>query len=150
MRKYIFLVFLSMFCFLPSLEAVEIEGRAGVSIANMWGLHLGAYTRIPVSELFSVRTGVLLHTSEWSKDGRDNWNIGCNIPVYASFSIPLGHPAKLRLNVGPYIGAGNSFRLGATGEAGIEWKRYYVGLACFQNCVNDKITQGNLSFGYRF
>lgn len=149
-KKRTFIIVLSMLSLFSSLRAVEIEGRVGFSLADMWGLHIGAYTRIPVSGSFAIQTGLLLHTSEWEGNARDNWNIGVNIPVYASFSLPMGESAKLRLNVGPYVGAGNSLRLGATGEAGVEWKRYYIGLACFQNCVNDQITQGNLSFGYRF
>lgn len=149
MRRAYFLFFLS-FVSISSLQAIEIQGRAGISNRDWWGLHIGAFTRIPVSGVFSIQPGALLHTAERHASWGDAWNINLDIPVYASFRIPLSGSVNLRLNAGPYVGIGDYWHFGISEEAGLEWKRYFVGGACFQNCINEKEFSFNLSFGYRF
>ena len=55
---------------------------------------------------------------------------------------------NLRLNAGAYTGSGEYWNLGATAAAGIEVKRFYVGVNYFQNCVNDRDLNLGLSVGY--
>ena len=88
-----------------------------------------------------ARTGIL---------GGDDWNIDFFVPVYASFHIPLSDKVNLRLNAGAYTGSGEYWNLGATAAAGIEVKRFYVGVNYFQNCVNDRDLKLGLSVGYKF
>ena len=57
---------------------------------------------------------------------------------------------NLRLNAGAYTGSGEYWNLGATAAAGIEVKRFYVGVNYFQNCVNDRDLKLGLSVGYKF
>ena len=134
-----------------SARAADIETRAGVTGGDVWGLHAGAYINIPQSELFSIQTGFLLHTANEPAVGNSNtWDVDLNVPVYASFHIPLGEKTNLRLNGGAYIGTGHSMQLGATAEAGVEVKRLFVGANCFQNCINSQEFLFGVSVGYRF
>ena len=80
----------------------------------------------------------------------DDWNIDFFVPVYASFHIPLSDKVNLRLNAGAYTGSGEYWNLGATAAAGLEVKRFYVGVNYFQNCVNDRDLKLGLSVGYKF
>ena len=122
-------------------QAADIEARTGI---------LGAYINFPQSRLFSIQTGLLLHTAGNSFSYGDDWNIDFFVPVYASFHIPLSDKVNLRLNAGVYTGTGEYWNLGATAEAGIEVKRFYVGVNYFQNCVNDRDLRLGLSVGYKF
>ena len=115
-----------------------------------WGLQTGAYINFPQSRLFSIQTGLLLHTAGNSFSYGDDWNIDFFVPVYASFHIPLSDKVNLRLNAGAYTGSGEYWNLGATAAAGIEVKRFYVGVNYFQNCVNDRDLKLGLSVGYKF
>lgn len=110
----------------------------------------GAYINFPQSRLFSIQTGLLLHTAGNSFSYGDDWNIDFFVPVYASFHIPLSDKVNLRLNAGAYTGSGEYWNLGATAAAGIEVKRFYVGVNYFQNCVNDRDLKLGLSVGYKF
>ena len=100
--------------------------------------------------MFSIQTGLLLHTAGNSFSYGDDWNIDFFVPVYASFHIPLSDKVNLRLNAGAYTGSGEYWNLGATAAAGIEVKRFYVGVNYFQNCVNDRDLKLGLSVGYKF
>ena len=91
-----------------------------------------------------------MHTAGNSFSYGDDWNIDFFVPVYASFHIPLSDKVNLRLNAGVYTGTGEYWNLGATAEAGIEVKRFYVGVNYFQNCVNDRDLKLGLSVGYKF
>lgn len=93
---------------------------------------------------------MLLHTAGNSFSYGDDWNIDFFVPVYASFHIPLSDKVNLRLNAGAYTGSGEYWNLGATAAAGIEVKRFYVGVNYFQNCVNDRDLKLGLSVGYKF
>lgn len=135
------------------VKAIELEPRTGFSNVHNWGLHMGAYVSFPTSDLFAIQTGALLYTGTFVDNYRV-WNIGLNIPVYASFRIPVSNTAKIRLNAGPYIGLaqqnGQDGHLGVSAEAGVEFHRIYIGAGCFQNCFNEQETQLNLSVGYKF
>ena len=93
---------------------------------------------------------MLLHYAGNSFSYGDDWNIDFFVPVYASFHIPLSDKVNLRLNAGAYTGSGEYWNLGATAAAGIEVKRFYVGVNYFQNCVNDRDLKLGLSVGYKF
>lgn len=151
-RSVVLYSLLLSLCFIPSLGAAEIEGRGGLSNQNWWGLHLGAYVRVPLSERFAIQTGGLLHTADRQPYWGDFWNISLAIPVYGSFRVPLNESLNLRLGVGPYFETGCDWGLGVSGEAGLEWKRYFAGVAYFQDCVKSSYKDEgfHLSFGYRF
>ena len=105
----------------------------------------GVYKLSTITVVFY--TNCLLYTSP---SPRDDWNIDFFVPVYASFHIPLSDKVNLRLNAGAYTGSGEYWNLGATAAAGIEVKRFYVGVNYFQNCVNDRDLKLGLSVGYKF
>lgn len=142
---------LALFCFSLSSQAIEWEGRAGLSVSGYWGLHVSAYAGIPVSSRFAVRPGLMLHTVEWdSYRPTDNWRIGLIIPVYASFRFPLYGKTNLRVDAGPYFGVSNECHLGGAAEVGVEIGKIYLGGGFYQNCVGDTDSQFNLSVGYKF
>lgn len=146
-KVLLLLVLLSAF---QCMKAIELEPRMGIGHVNNWGLHVGAYVSFPRSDLFAIQTGALLNTGN-SMIKHERWDIGINIPVYASFRIPVSDAAKVRLNVGPYVGvASQTAHLGLSAEAGVEFKRIYLGVGCFQNCVDGQDTTLNLSVGYKF
>ena len=79
-------------------QAADIEARTGILGGDGWGLQTGAYINFPQSRLFSIQTGLLLHTAGNSFSYGDDWNIDFFVPVYASFHIPLSDKVNLRLN----------------------------------------------------
>lgn len=127
--------------------ATDIEARSGVIVGGVWGLQAGAYVNFPQSRLFSIQTGALLHTAE--RDGIFE-SISVNIPVCASFHLPASDKVNVRLNGGGYVGTTDYLNLGVTGEAGVEVKRFYVGMNCFYNCINQNDLQLGLSVSYKF
>lgn len=134
-----------------NVQAADIEARTGIMSGEVWGLHAGAYMNFPQSELFSIQSGVLLHTANVpAVKYSDIWDIDFNVPVYASFHIPLSEKTNLRLNGGAYIGTGNSWQIGATADVGVEVKRLFVGVNCFQNCINNQEFLLGISVGYKF
>ena len=144
-------VLLILLLFFGRSQATDIEARTGILGGDGWGLQTGAYINFPQSTLFSIQTGVLLHTANRSAIGNsDTWDIDFNIPVYASFHIPLKEKANLRLNGGVYFGTGPEVQVGATAEVGVEMKRVFVGVNCFQNCINEQEFLFGLSVGYKF
>ncbi len=133
------------------LQAADIEARTGIMGGDVWGLHAGAYINFPQSSLFSIQTGLLLHTAnQWTVRNADTWDIDLNVPVYASFHLPLSEKANLRLNGGAYIGTGHELQVGATADVGVEVKRLFVGVNCFQNCINSQEFLFGVSVGYKF
>ena len=144
-------VLLILLLFFGRSQATDIEARTGILGGDGWGLQTGAYINFPQSALFSIQTGVLLHTANRSAIGNsDTWDIDFNIPVYASFHIPLREKANLRLNGGAYFGTGSEVQVGATAEVGVEMKRVFVGVNCFQNCINEQEFLFGVSVGYKF
>ena len=144
-------VLLILLLFFGRSQATDIEARTGILGGDGWGLQTGAYINFPQSTLFSIQTGVLLHTANRSAIGNsDTWDIDFNIPVYASFHIPLKEKANLRLNGGAYFGTGPEVQVGATAEVGVEMKRVFVGVNCFQNCINEQEFLFGVSVGYKF
>ena len=93
-------------------QAADIEARTGILGGDGWGLQTGAYINFPQSRLFSIQTGLLLHTAGNSFSYGDDWNIDFFVPVYASFHIPLSDKVNLRLNAGAYTGSGEYWNLG--------------------------------------
>lgn len=149
--KRLFLLIGFILSFLGKTHATDIEARTGILGGDVWGLHAGAYINFPQSSLFSIQTGVLLHTANRGAIGNSNtWDIDFNIPVYASFHIPLKEKANLRLNGGAYFGTGPQVQVGATAEVGVEVKRAFVGVNCFQNCINEQEFLFGISVGYKF
>ena len=117
-------VLLILLLFFGRSQATDIEARTGILGGDGWGLQTGAYINFPQSRLFSIQTGLLLHTAGNSFSYGDDWNA--------------------------YTGSGDSWNLGATAAVGIEVKRFYVGVNYFQNCVNDRDLKLGLSVGYKF
>ena len=143
-------VLLILLLFFGRSQATDIEARTGILGGDGWGLQTGAYINFPQSRLFSIQTGLLMHASPKSYSYGDDSNIDFLVPVYGSFHIPLSDKVNLRLNAGAYTGSGEYWNLGATAAAGIEVKRFYVGVNYFQNCVNDRDLKLGLSVGYKF
>lgn len=151
MKKTLILIGITLCSIFNYVQAADIEARTGVMAGDVWGLHAGAYINFPQSKLFSIQTGLLLHTANrWSLGSADTWDIDFNVPVYASFHIPLSEKTNLRLNGGAYIGTGNSWQIGATADVGVEVKRLFVGVSCFQNCINNQEFLLGISVGYKF
>lgn len=148
MKKVVLLLLLiSVF---QLIKAVELEPRMGVSNVHSWGVHMGALVLFPTSNLFAIQTGAQLYTGILV-DNNKVWNIGLNIPMYASFRIPVSNSAKIIFNVGPYVGfEPNIGHFGASAETGIEFNRFFVGVGYFKNCINNKEDQLNMSVGYKF
>ena len=132
-------------------KAIGIEARTGVSYCGITGLHAGAYLDFPQSKLFSIQTGLLLHTvgGHVFPEYRD-FDLNIFVPVYASFHLPASEKTKIRLNAGAYVGTGNRVQLGPTAEVGVELKRFYIGAHCFQSFVDFTDTQLGVTFGYSF
>ncbi|WP_455636295.1 hypothetical protein [Parabacteroides sp.] len=147
--KKLFVLLISLLSFGQS-QAADIEAYTGILGGDGWGLQTGAYLNFPQSRLFSLQTGLLLHTAGNAFSCGDDWGVHLFVPVYASFHIPLSEKVDLRLNAGAYTGTGEYWNLGATAEAGIEVKRFYVGVNYFHNCINDKDLKLGLSVGYKF
>ena len=151
MKRILVLIALLFSVSICHMQAADIEPRTGIIGGDIWGLQTGAYVNFPTSNVFSIQTGALLHTANENLLRRDGtWRIDLNIPVYASFHIPLSEKIKLRLNGGAYWGTGPKMQLGATAEAGVEVKRLFVGANCFQNCINEQEFLFGVSVGYKF
>ena len=100
-----------MFSVFNCVQAADIEAMYRYNGWRCMGASCGSLYNFPQSTLFSIQTGVLLHTANRSAIGNlDTWDIDFNIPVYASFHIPLKEKANLRLNGGAYFGTGRKFR----------------------------------------
>lgn len=151
MKKTLVLLGMMLSFIFSHVQAADIEARTGIMGGDVWGLHAGAYINFPQSKLFSIQTGLLLHTAnQWTIRNSDTWDIDLNAPVYASFHIPLSEKANLRLNGGAYIGTGHKLQVGATADVGVEVKRLFVGVNCFQNCINSQEFLFGVSVGYKF
>lgn len=151
MKKTLVLLGILLSSVFSQVQAADIEARAGILGGDVFGLQAGAYINFPQSKLFSIQTGLLLHTAnQWTIRSSDTWDIDLNVPVYASFHIPLSEKTNLRLNGGAYIGTGNTLQVGATADVGVEIKRLFVGVNCFQNCINEQEFLFGVSVGYKF
>ena len=56
-------VLLILLLFFGRSQATDIEARTGILGGDGWGLQTGAYINFPQSRLFSIQTGLLLHTA---------------------------------------------------------------------------------------
>lgn len=150
MKKTLVLLGILLSSVFSQVQAADIEARTGIMGGGVWGLQAGAYINFPQSKLFSIQTGLLFHTANESAIFNSTWGIDLNIPVYASFHVPLSEKANLRLNGGAYLGTGSELQVGATADVGIEVKRLFVGVNCFQNCINEQEFLFGVSVGYKF
>lgn len=150
MKKTLVLMGFILSSIFSQVQAADIEARTGIMGGDVWGLHAGAYINFPQSKLFSIQTGLLFHTANESAIFNSTWGIDLNIPVYASFHVPLSEKANLRLNGGAYLGTGSGLQVGATAEVGVEVKRLFAGVNCFQNCINSQEFLLGVSVGYKF
>lgn len=101
MKKTLVLLGILLSSVFSQVQAADIEARAGILGGDVFGLQAGAYINFPQSTLFSIQTGLLLHTAnQWTIRSSDTWDIDLNVPVYASFHIPLSEKTNLRLNGG--------------------------------------------------
>lgn len=144
--RFLLICFSLFFTVNNHVSGGEIEVRSGVSVGDRFGLHVGAYYDIPLSGIFSIQTGALLHTT----NDADRASIGVNAPVYASFHLPVSQSAKIRLNCGAFVGASKGFDAGFTADAGVEWKRFYTGINYFHDFTEYGTFHSGISFGYRF
>lgn len=149
MMKQVFLILFAVLS-IQLVKSIELEPRAGIGGVYEWGLHAGAYVSFPVSNVFAIQTGGLLYSGDNWKNSSSKWNIGLNIPVYASFRLPVSQTTNIRLSAGPYVGIASLGQLGFSAETGVEVKKVYIGAAIFQNCLNKKDTQVGISVGYKF
>ncbi|WP_276757859.1 MULTISPECIES: hypothetical protein [Bacteria] len=150
MKKILVLMGFILSSIFSQVQAADIEARTGIMGGDVWGLQAGAYIDFPQSKLFSIQTGLLFHTANGSAIFNSTWGIDLNIPVYASFHVPLNEKANLRLNGGAYLGTGSELQIGATAEVGVEVKRFFWGVNCFQNCINSQEFLIGVSVGYKF
>lgn len=151
MKKFFVLLLLFLvFYNQQSIKAVELEPRVGVSYSNVWGFHAGAFTSFQVMDKFFLQPGVIFNSANDYSHRGNLWKLGLDIPIYASWRIPVNEAVKIRLNVGPFIGVISDFSFGTTVEAGIEYHKYYVGVSWQENFVNQNFTRLNLSVGYKF
>lgn len=150
MKKRLVLLGIILSSVFNYIQATDIEVRTGIMGGDVFGLQTGAYINFPQSKLFSVQTGLLFQTASQLFRNADTWDIDLNIPVYASFHIPLNEKVNLRLSGGAYLGLERELHLGATADIGVEIKRLYVGINCFQNCINSQGFLLGASVGYKF
>lgn len=151
MKKSVLLIIVLVTFFVQRSYAVEIEARTGISSSGTTGLHAGAYVNFPQSELFSIQTGLMLHTvNGYIFPKYRDFKLNIFAPVYASFHLPVSEKAKIRLNAGAYVGTGYRVQAGPTAEVGVELKRFFIGAHYFQSCVDFTDNQLGLTFGYSF
>lgn len=151
MKKYfIFLLMSFVLCSEQSMKAIDLEPRVGVSCSAVWGIHVGALTSLQLSDKFYFQPGFLMNTVSEFSGKADGWKFGLDIPLYASYRIPVSNTAKVRLNVGPFAGISSQISLGTALEAGVEYRKCYIGASWFQNFVDRNCARLNLSVGYKF
>lgn len=63
MRRTLVLMGIILSSVFSHVQAADIEARTGIMGGDVWGLHAGAYINFPQSKLFSIQTGLLLHTA---------------------------------------------------------------------------------------
>lgn len=143
-------VLMILLCIAGNAKGIELEPRAGVSYSRVWGIHVGALTSLELSDRFYFQPGFLVNTVSEFSGKADGCKFGLDIPLYASYRIPVSNTAKVRLNVGPFAGISSQISLGTALEAGIEYRKCYIGASWFQNFVDRNCARLNLSVGYKF
>lgn len=149
-RIWLLSVLMILLCATGNAKRIELEPRAGASYSKVWGLHMGALVSFRVSDIFYFQPGALVNTVSGDYDKPGDWNFGLDIPLYASFRIPVDEAIKVRLNAGPFIGLSSPASLGTAVEGGIEYHKYYVGVSWMQNLVNEDSARFHFSIGYKF
>lgn len=151
MKKVLLLsVLMISLCTAGNAKGIELEPRIGASYSDVWGLHLGAMASFKMSDLFYIQPGALINTVSGTYKKTGDWNFGLDIPLYASFRIPVNNTLKVRLNAGPFIGFASPLNLGTAVEGGIEYHKYYVGVSWLQNFINQNCARLYFSIGYKF
>lgn len=150
MKKVWLLMLMILFCTVGNAKTIELEPRAGFSYSDVWGLHLGAMVSFKVTDLFYFQPGALVNTVSGTYNRSGDWNFGLDIPLYASFRIPVSNVMKVRLNAGPFIALSSPASLGTALEGGVEYHKYYVGVSWLQNFVNENSARLHFSVGYKF
>lgn len=96
--KSILLSLMIVLCTAGNAKGIELEPRIGASYSDVWGLHLGAMASFKMSDLFYIQPGALINTVSGTYKKSGDWNFGLDIPLYASFQIPVNNALKVRLN----------------------------------------------------
>lgn len=150
-RVLLLSVLMILLCTVGNAKDIELEPRAGVSYTtSIWGIHAGALMSLQLSDKFYFQPGFLINTvSEFSYKA-NGWKLGLDIPLYASFRVPVSNAAKLRFNAGPFVGISSRISMGTAVETGVEYRKYYIGASWFQNFVDQNCARLNLSVGYKF
>jgi len=111
--------------------------RGGINLANMvfeennetisdeftskLGFHIGGIMEIPISEILSVETGLVIDTKGFNLDMGDivaSWNlIYLDIPFTAKGAYNISDRIKVFGQAGPYIG------IGLTGQVKSSWEQ---------------------------
>lgn len=109
---------------------IDFKSRIGVKVGVIydWGL----------SEAFYIQPGLYFTTrggkyGEGDEDGKyeEKWNLSyLQLPILASYRIPLNDNMKLHINAGPYLACG----LGGK----VKWEVTYDGERGFQSFRNDE------------
>ncbi len=136
MKKVFMFLALALATMSVSAQDVTIGVRAGLNFANMseegvspdsrLGLHAGVVFDIPVAENFFVQPGLFLSQKGAKMTEKvDGVKVEANltplyleVPVLASYRIPLSEKVKLHLNAGPYLAYGISGKTKAEAAAG--------------------------------
>lgn len=149
-RKSVYLFLFILGSVLVQAKDIEVEPRIGVTTAATnnfdLGFHAGGMVSFYLSDQFAIQPGVLMDVVNTNET---NESIGVLIPVYASWRIPV-KKVNVRLNAGPYMEFKGNTNAGVSLEAGVEYKRFYAGMAYFQDILSPRSVLLNLSFGYKF
>lgn len=131
MKKSVLLLGLIAFFFAqPSLYSQKIGIRAGLNMSTMFrsteiggrqtqdfklrpGFHIGTIVNVPVSEILSFETGLLLNTKGYRINKKSEMSgtivkfnlLYIDIPVTAKTSFQVGNKT-IFANIGPYVGIG--------------------------------------------
>ena len=98
-------VLMILLCTVGNAKDIELEPRAGVSYTtSIWGIHAGALMSLQLSDKFYFQPGFLINTVSEFFYKANGWKLGLDIPLYASFRVPVSNAAKLRFNAGPFVG----------------------------------------------
>lgn len=145
----IILLFLSTYCFSQKAR-IEFQPYAGFVYEKGFGVQMGGDVSFPVTSYFCIQSGLLFSNDRSIEYRNPKWKIAINIPVFASFRLPVSEHLKVRMNVGPYGGIASVGQFGCAVGVGLEIENLYVGTTYYQNCITNKNYQIGLLAGYRF
>lgn len=147
-RKIISLLVFMFVVLCVQAQRIEVEPRVGISYSGEengnFGFHAGGLVSFGLSERFSIQPGVFVNTVQLVSYSND---VNFDIPVYASWKVPVKQ-VNLRFNAGPYLALNQEVSMGGSLETGVEYRKWYAGIAYFQN-ITKQGSFFNLSLGYR-